>query len=392
MPGPFVGQVKDVLEHLYDYACLERHPLAAVRAAAGENRIETASQGLRREILELVEALNPGELTSSTIGDFRQYRLLFLHYVEGRTVQAVARSSGLSLRQAYRDLRRARENVAALLWTRYEHALSAERYGFSASPLREEIERLRPHPQSANLRDLLEHARGAVSPMADQRDVSVILDLPPRPISTSADLTMARQVCVALVSCAVQEAAPGEVLLVLVTQDQQGSATAYYRRERGRGRDPAVSHVLTELANRLGLTVTRGHRVDGAASITLTIPLRGTTILVIDDNDEMIYLLERFLAGEQCRVIGVTSAEDGLGMARKLRPDAILLDVMMPQMDGWELLQRLRAAPETASTPVVVCSVIDDPELARALGASVFLPKPIDHTAVLRALRTLGVL
>jgi CheY-like chemotaxis protein len=64
---------------------------------------------------------------------------------------------------------------------------------------------------------------------------------------------------------------------------------------------------------------------------------------------------------------------------------------MMPEMDGWEFLQRLRARPQTAATPVIVCSVINDPELAYSLGASLFLPKPIGRDDVLVALHQLGV-
>jgi CheY-like chemotaxis protein len=72
-------------------------------------------------------------------------------------------------------------------------------------------------------------------------------------------------------------------------------------------------------------------------------------------------------------------------------PDAIILDVMMPEMDGWEFLQRLRARPETALIPVVICSIFNDPELAYSLGASLYLPKPVSRDNVLKALRQLGV-
>jgi CheY-like chemotaxis protein len=65
---------------------------------------------------------------------------------------------------------------------------------------------------------------------------------------------------------------------------------------------------------------------------------------------------------------------------------------MMPEMDGWELLQRLRNHPQTADIPVVICSVINNPDLAYSLGASLFLPKPVSRDDVLEALRQLDVL
>jgi Amt family ammonium transporter len=90
-------------------------------------------------------------------------------------------------------------------------------------------------------------------------------------------------------------------------------------------------------------------------------------------------------------VVAATSSQEGLHLAQTLEPDAIVLDIMMPEMDGWELLQRLRAHPKTQEIPVVICSVINDPDLARSLGASFFLPKPVSRRAVLDVLQQLGV-
>jgi len=63
----------------------------------------------------------------------------------------------------------------------------------------------------------------------------------------------------------------------------------------------------------------------------------------------------------------------------------------MPEMSGWEVLQRLRNHPKTAQIPVIICSVLNNPVLAYSLGASLFLPKPINREDVLSALRQLGV-
>jgi len=64
---------------------------------------------------------------------------------------------------------------------------------------------------------------------------------------------------------------------------------------------------------------------------------------------------------------------------------------MIPGMDGWEVLQRLRNGPQSAEIPVIMCSVLDSPELAYSLGASLFLPKPVSRDDVLSALSQLGV-
>jgi CheY-like chemotaxis protein len=86
-----------------------------------------------------------------------------------------------------------------------------------------------------------------------------------------------------------------------------------------------------------------------------------------------------------------TRATAGLELAEQLVPDAIILDVMMPDMDGWELLQRLRSLPSTSAIPVIICSVFSDPELAFSLGASAVLSKPVKQADILETLRQLKV-
>jgi CheY-like chemotaxis protein len=111
------------------------------------------------------------------------------------------------------------------------------------------------------------------------------------------------------------------------------------------------------------------------------------TILVIDDYEGLSRLLKRYLAGHRCRVLAATDGMSGLSLAREVQPDAVVLDVMMPGMDGWEILQRLQNHPDTQHIPVIICSVFNDPELAYALGASSFLSKPVKRDDILNALR-----
>ena len=107
-------------------------------------------------------------------------------------------------------------------------------------------------------------------------------------------------------------------------------------------------------------------------------------VLVVDDFEGLSQLLKRYLAGYRCYVVAAADGASGLGMARELQPDAVILDVMMPDMDGWEVLQRLRNHPDTQHIAVIICSVFNDPGLAHALGASSFLSKPIKREDIIR--------
>jgi CheY-like chemotaxis protein len=136
---------------------------------------------------------------------------------------------------------------------------------------------------------------------------------------------------------------------------------------------------------------TQHRAADGEQQLILLPMQKGSLLLVIDDNEGLVDLLQRYFTGNAYRVVAVPNNEQGLGMVQRLLPDAIILDLMMPNMDGWEVLQRLRTHPDTRRVPVVICSVINDPELAYSLGASRFVPKPVNREALLAALGELGV-
>ena len=114
-------------------------------------------------------------------------------------------------------------------------------------------------------------------------------------------------------------------------------------------------------------------------------------ILLIDDNEGLSHLLQRYLNDDAYTVMSAPNTEEGLRLIQQLQPDVIILDVMMPGIDGWELLQRLRTNRETQLIPVIICSVINDPELAFALGASQYVPKPVTREALRTALQQLRV-
>ena len=152
----------------------------------------------------------------------------------------------------------------------------------------------------------------------------------------------------------------------------------------------AADAVVPRLAERLGWVVHRRSAADGLL-YTLQMTRGRSTVLVVDDNEGLGQLFERFVADHACRVVQATSGAEGLRMAQEMIPDAVVLDVMMPKLDGWEVLQTLRAQSATAEIPVIICSVITDQQLAASLGAVFYLPKPITRESVLEAFRSIGL-
>jgi signal transduction histidine kinase/DNA-binding response OmpR family regulator/CHASE3 domain sensor protein len=114
----------------------------------------------------------------------------------------------------------------------------------------------------------------------------------------------------------------------------------------------------------------------------LTLPL----VLVVEDNPQASELLARHLDGGGFRMAIARTGTEALSMARDLKPVAITLDILLPGIDGWEVLSRLKQDEATRDIPVVVVSVVDNPQLGRALGALDYFVKPVDRQALLSRL------
>jgi CheY-like chemotaxis protein len=110
-------------------------------------------------------------------------------------------------------------------------------------------------------------------------------------------------------------------------------------------------------------------------------------VLVIDDDPTVRDMMQRFLSREGYWVRTAPSGEEGLLLARELRPDAITLDVLMPGMDGWAVLAALKADPELVDIPVIMLTIVDDKNMGYALGAAGYLTKPVDRAQLVALLR-----
>lgn len=387
----FVKQVKDALKYLYDFPHLQNHPLAQAIGSA-DLLGEPPGQQLRRDIISAIESQSPGPSTPFHSPQARLYNLLHLHYVEGMTIQEVAHELGLSPRQAYRDLRRGEEGVAAVLWARRPASTKQAPVAGQPSSIQAEIARLDAPLGPTDVHTLLRRAQEAVERMATQRSMTLDIAVSPNPVVILTVPAIAQQVLVNILSHAIQQARPGILRIMLKSTEEQAYLTVHYSLEPNAASEPAITLVATQLMDKLGWTVSQENLERDTRAITLRVPIHGPTLLVVDDNEGLVELLERYLTEYACRIVAALSGHEGLRLSRELHPDVIVLDIMMPEMDGWELLQRIRTHPQTANIPVIICSVFDDPELAYSLGASLFLAKPVSQDNVVDALRQLGMI
>nr|WP_276081821.1 ATP-binding protein [Methylobacterium sp. GC_Met_2] len=239
------------------------------------------------------------------------------------------------------------------------------------------------------------------------------------------DVTKVRQCLINLLGNAAKFTEAGQVTLSAGREDRDGEASLVFRiADTGIGMSAEQQARLFERFTQadasttrrfggtgLGLSITRAfvdmlggdisvESVEGAGTtFTVRMPAllaEGTSetsvveppavatdgssdvVLVVDDDPATRDLIARFLERDGFRVVTAVDGQAGLQAARTLHPRVILLDVTMPRMDGWSVLRTLRADPELGTTPIIMVTVLDEQNLAFALGATDYMQKPIE--------------
>lgn len=399
LPDDFLEQVKEVLENLYDFPFLQRHGLAQ-QVPQSNRPSEPAGHRLRREVVSAIESLNPGAHVAVRSSAGRVYHLLTLHYVNGMTLQETANDLGISLRQAYRDLRRGQESVAELLWFALrQQAAPVVDDPASESPIstpsaapendfESELLRLSQEVAPVNLHDVVETALQAVQQLAQTYNITLHKAAPTGHTTVSANITVLQQIVTHVLSQAIQHCGATTTPDNPTTITVQVADDALLLQLSPSAADSALP--ISAFIQRL-IDHKRWQLHSTSGQIKLHLREKQKTVLIVDDNEGLYALFARYLTGYAYQLAYAPSGSDGLALAAQIKPDAIIMDIMMPGMDGWELLQRLRAQADTAAIPVIICSVIPDPELAYSLGASLFIAKPIDQHKIVHALQQVGL-
>jgi CheY-like chemotaxis protein len=176
--------------------------------------------------------------------------------------------------------------------------------------------------------------------------------------------------------------------ITLAVEPQSRSARLVISGQPSSDQNPVVSDLLHEMLAASGVAARLAHLAD-TVTLSVDLPLAGTgklTVLVVDDNTDLERLYQRFTADTSFRLVLSARGQGVMEMIQTDRPDVIVLDVMLPDIDGWDLLVNLHEHPDTRAIPVVVHSVIREEELALALGAKVYLPKPARRREFIDAL------
>ncbi len=378
--------VKETAANLYDYAALEAQPLLFSVIHPPEVYSGSKIEYVRQVFTEAIQYFRPpAKEPNLTSPEWRPYLILQKRYIEGLGLQDLADALAISDRQLRRDHRRALSALAARLWT--------QTYPEPATPGEEEAAHIDVPPvqhEALRLQEMLSGVQKVMHGRVAETGIALQIELPSENLLVQADRIILRQILISLCSNALH-AASAPVQVQTRTTDQNARVYFHISPLPGLDEEDLPLDVVRPWAARIGASV----EIESSSThitLALNLPLVKTgVILIIDDQQPAINMFQRYLTRSAYQVIGITHPEQTLAAARNYHPALILLDVMMPRMDGWELLQSLKLDADLSAIPVIVCSAWDEPDMARSLGAQRFLKKPVTQKALLDALRQAGL-
>jgi CheY-like chemotaxis protein len=397
----FEQELYTALYHLYTPDYQPREALCAVIGCdPGEGM-----PAVQAAILQAVESIEPPANAPSTTPARQVYDLLHHRFVLQLTQEETAYRLNVSRRTVNRLQHKAAHVLAGALW---KHSQAVEQAtkglpqdgdGLPAEDATLDTPTADWHAQMQRELDSLQAK--APNAWCDVEEViGSVLDLVDPMFSKLGICTEVRSVQQGL-NAAIHPVLLHQVLISALRRFapcvSDGQIAIYARLEDGNARitltgATAVTDELGERDFTDGIPISKGISIetciDGRqAFVWISMPSMGkVTVLAVDDNEDMARFYRDCAIGTRYHIVHVAQGAGLFETVESTLPDVIVLDVMLPDVDGWRLLMRLHEDPATRSIPVIICSVVQEEDLALSLGAVRYLPKPVQPRAFIQAL------
>lgn len=393
IPDEFVQQARDALLHYYDYAYLARHPLLAhLRHPAEDPTV--AVMELRRLLLTAVQQLRPAASVPPEHPAWRPYRVLHERCILGKDWAQVEAELSLSKRQLQREQQDGFAAAALALWRMHRVSQPpASSEGPAADALMQEINRTTPERTTFDASEQLSRALAAAQTLAARYGVTLAEHGPDSGILAAGNPLVFRQIVLSLASLMMRS---GVVRTLVVRLERQGEkvlcallASLNDPTEEAPPHEELPDALLTLAASQKAEIRQSFEAGRWRLQVAWLPAEKAPVIALVEDNRDLVALLTRYLTSHGYRLVEVSPGPEVFARLIQIQPDAILLDIMMRDVDGWEILQRIKSDARLRHVPVAVCSVLDEPDLAACLGADAYLHKPIRPAQFLECLGTL---
>ncbi|MFO7917915.1 MAG: response regulator [Anaerolineae bacterium] len=400
----FDAHVAKAYDHLYDIVALRTSPLITLLVEESPETPTEKAWALHHRLIDAIDKLDPGPDAPTSSRAWRRHRVMMLHHLEGLTPETIANRLAISRRTYYRAYKEAIEGIATLLWDKYvaSSSVTNDEKGERAEPsdldrmelLRLSAAQAAQSERYAPVTEVIDDVILLAQDLARERGVHVSVETPKPSPTVMVEENAVRQVLLETLDFLLGAMQGGqleiryhptendmELLLLSACREAIPNLTQQKETEIA---------VLRELAQTRHIPLKRIEQDDHIHGFRLLLPgKRLETVLLVDDNEDMLALLERYLRPHDYGVLKAQSGAEALALARSHQPDVIILDLMMPKQDGWDVLQTLSNQPTTEHIPVIVCTVLTARRLALSLGATTFLEKPITEDKLLSALESM---
>jgi CheY-like chemotaxis protein len=397
----FRSQLQSALAHLYDPGY--RFPAALYKATGCDPA--SAPEAVQSALTRLIEGLAPRAQGEPNSRLRREYEVLYLRFVLGLTQEEAASRLHISLRTLQRIQREAVHLLARQLWNRMHSGSPGPEEDVSAktvmvaspdqrsgwlSQVRQELLSLQQssHNVQCNLKEALSGALHIATTRSNASEALVEFQPIQMPVHVRFHPSVLRQILLTLISGLIR-AVGGDGRITIHTQLMERLCrlmiTARPLQKNTKLEFALVQELLLAYGGELKVA-----QEGNAIALALDLPLiqvikEKVTVLVIDDNVDLVTLYRSYCVSTPYSIENIRKGTQVSATLTALHPDLILLDVLLPDVNGWDLLLDLHANPATRTIPIIVCSVVTDEQLALDLGATLYLRKPVWREQLLAA-------
>jgi CheY-like chemotaxis protein len=398
----FINDVKDILNHLSDPAYLENHNLVDLFYQGNEKVLAVRMQALRGTFQESIDFLKPPEGTPLNAAEWRCFKILNMRYFLLKDWHIIEEELGLSQRQVQRDLKKGLDALVSILWDRYSTQQEKKNLDNSVQEeiaetydqelIKEELKNWEISYDFINLSQILEQAL-QLSTSLLKTDLHKLVNTSEVDVNLSVlvDQVLTKQGIYKIFSLM----GTGQKNLKVNIKTRKLNEY-FFELSFSFNTSIGINGEYWSIAQLFFTIQGLSHNIiesNGHSIISLVLPVKKQiSCLVIDDVESVRRLIDRMLGSYGIQVFGADNYVSALNLIQLVKPDFILLDILMPKMDGWQMIKNLKSIPETSDIPVIICSVLFEPELSQAVKAAAYIRKPINRLELIQTLQDLNII
>jgi CheY-like chemotaxis protein len=386
----------EALTHLYDPTYQPPDLIWQVTGCKPQQGVK----GAQAALIQAIENLKPASDVPRTARIRRFYELLACRYVQELTQTETAFQLGITSRHVRREQQEAIGVLARVLW---EQGRGQTPAAGESPPVAETEEAATPLAWRSQVKqELLSLQQSTPGTVADvgqtingivkvgqalteKRGISLAMGTVQPNLTVVIHPSALRQVLITAIEKLAQQMSAGEITVEVEQEEKYVKITVTGCPVLAD--TPPHSDLIEEImATQGGLFEIRLTDHQLVFEVRLLPTDKEVTVLVVDDNLDLVNFYRNYTTDTRYQIVHLPEGKHLFETVADLRPDIIVLDVMLPDVDGWELLTYLHEHPDTRAIPVIVCSVVKREELASALGAALYLPKPVRRQQFIQAL------